>query len=69
MAYTISPTLCLLYSITNSLQIPANTNVLVNAFYTSHNPSVYEDPFTIKPERFLDEHGAVVPPGHPARYK
>ncbi|KAF6034558.1 hypothetical protein EB796_007135 [Bugula neritina] len=49
-------------------EIPANTNVLVNAFYTSHNPSVYKDPFTIKPERFLDEHGAVVPPGHPARY-
>jgi len=43
--------------------------VLVNAFYTSHNPSVYKDPFTIKPERFLDEHGTVVPPGHPARYK
>jgi len=41
----------------------------VNAFYTSHNPSVYEDPFTIKPERFLDEHGAVVAPGHPARHK
>ncbi|KAF6034561.1 hypothetical protein EB796_007138 [Bugula neritina] len=49
-------------------EIPANTTVLVNAFYTSHNPSVYEDPFTIKPERFLDEHGAVLPPGHPARY-
>jgi len=43
--------------------------VLVNAFYTSHNPSVYKDPFTIKPERFLDEHGAVVAPGHPARFK
>jgi len=43
--------------------------VLVNAFYTSHNPRVYKDPFTIRPERFLDENGAVVPPGHPARYK
>jgi len=51
------------------LQIPANTTVFVNAFYTSHNPSVYKDPFTIKPERFLDEHGAVVTPGHPSKYK
>jgi len=42
---------------------------LVNAFYTSHNPSVYKDLFTIKPERFLDEHGAVLPPGQSARYK
>ncbi|KAF6034555.1 hypothetical protein EB796_007132 [Bugula neritina] len=49
-------------------KIPANTTVFVNAFYTSHNPSVYKDPFTIKPERFLDEHGAVVTPGHPSKY-
>jgi len=43
--------------------------VLINAFYTAHNPHVYDEPFKVKPERFLDENGNLVPPGHPARYK
>ena len=42
---------------------------MVNSFYISHNPDVYEDPFAIKPERFLDEDGKVVPVNHPARFK
>ena len=42
---------------------------MVNSFYISHNPDVYKDPFVIKPERFLDEDGKVVPVNHPARFK
>ncbi|KAF6034553.1 CYP17A1 [Bugula neritina] len=51
------------------LTIPAGTTVVMNAFYTAHNPRVYDEPFKVKPERFLDENGNLVPPGHPARYK
>ena len=53
----------------SSLQIPANTNVLINAFYLLHNPEIYDEPFTVKPERFLDEDGKFVEAGHPARHK
>ena len=51
------------------LQVPANTMVLINSYRTAHNPDVYEDPFTVKADRFLDKEGKVVEPGHPLRQK
>ena len=39
----------------------------MNSYYSAHNPDVYEDPFKVKPDRFLDEDGKVVDPGHPLR--
>ncbi|XP_067943113.1 cytochrome P450 1A1-like [Watersipora subatra] len=49
-------------------QIPANTRVLINAYYIAHNPDIYPEPFEIKPERFLDEDGKVVEAGHPSKH-
>ena len=52
-----------------SFQIPAGTRVIMNNFSASHNPAAYPDPFECKPERFLDDEGKLVPPGHSARHK
>ena len=51
------------------LKIPRSTRVLINNFYVSHDPNVYEDPFTVKPERFLNEDGSLVDASHPARQR
>ncbi|XP_067941878.1 cytochrome P450 1A1-like [Watersipora subatra] len=48
-------------------KIPANTVVLINAFHTAHNPDIYEDPFVLKPDRFLDKEGKCVDRDHPLR--
>lgn len=51
------------------VQVPANTFVLMNSYYIAHNPEVYEDPFTVKPDRFLDATGQLVDRDHPLRQK
>ena len=43
--------------------------MLANSYHIAHNPDVYEDPFTVKPDRFLDDDGKMVEPGHPLRQK
>ncbi|XP_067942629.1 cytochrome P450 1A2-like [Watersipora subatra] len=48
-------------------KVPANTFVLMNSYYIAHNPEVYEDPFTVKPDRFLDATGQLVDRDHPLR--
>ncbi|XP_067942312.1 cytochrome P450 2B5-like [Watersipora subatra] len=48
-------------------KVPANTVVIMNSFYTAHDPDVYDEPFKVKPERFLDENGQLVDRDHPYR--
>ena len=43
--------------------------MLANSYCIGHNPDVYEDPFTVNPDRFLDDDGKMVEPGHPLRQK
>ena len=43
--------------------------MLGNSYRIAHNSDVYEDPFTVKPDRFLDNDGKMVEPGHPLRQK
>ena len=43
--------------------------MLGNSYRIAHNSDVYEDPFTVKPDRFLDKDGKMVEPGHPLRQK
>ena len=38
--------------------------VWVNAFGLHHDPRYWDEPWTFKPERFLDENGKLVTPGH-----
>ena len=39
--------------------IPKDTAVLFNLYSVNHDPSLWEDPETFKPERFLDEDGSL----------
>ena len=52
-----------------NFQIPKDTPIIFNAYNTAHNPEVYPEPFSCKPDRYLDKDGKVVPPGHPLRHK
>ncbi|CAG5132093.1 unnamed protein product, partial [Candidula unifasciata] len=47
--------------------IPKDTLVLVNAGFFHHDEHVWEDPWTFKPERFLDKSGELLPADHPVR--
>ncbi len=38
-----------------------------NVWELNHDPDCWEDPWTFKPERFLDEQGQLVEPSHPNR--
>ncbi len=47
--------------------IPKGTPILVNTWSLHHDEGFWQDPDTIRPERFLDEEGQLVPPDHPNR--
>ncbi len=47
--------------------IPKGTPILVNSWTLHHDAAFWQDPDIIRPERFLDEDGQLVPPDHPNR--
>ena len=47
--------------------VPAKTIITFNHFALNHNEEAFPEPFTYKPERFLDEEGNIVPVSHPIR--
>ena len=48
-------------------KIPAGTYVMLNLWGLHHDEELWDEPFTFKPERFLDEEGKLVPADHPNR--
>ncbi|KAA8537991.1 hypothetical protein F0562_027429 [Nyssa sinensis] len=40
-------------NLSNGMVIPANTTAMVNMWAITHDPNVWEDPLSFKPERFL----------------
>ena len=47
--------------------IPKGTVILINAWTLHHDGTFWDDPDVIRPERFLDDDGQLVPPDHPNR--
>ena len=47
--------------------IPKNTEVWVNLWALHHDEKLWDEPFSFKPERFLDSDGQLVPVDHPNR--
>ncbi|XP_060566953.1 cytochrome P450 1A1-like [Ruditapes philippinarum] len=45
-------------------EIAANTTVIANVWYVHHDPKVWGDPWTFRPERFLDHEGNLLPQDH-----
>jgi len=41
--------------------LPKGYSVMANVYAMTHNEAVYPDPFSFKPERFLDENGKMKP--------
>ncbi len=47
--------------------VPEGTVILINTWALHHDSSFWKDPEVIRPERFLDEDGQLLPPDHPNR--
>ncbi len=47
--------------------IPKGTIMMINTWALHHDESFWKDPEAIRPERFLDEEGQLLPPDHPNR--
>ncbi len=47
--------------------IPKGTGLMINMWALHHDESFWEDPAVIRPERFLDPDGELLPPDHPNR--
>ena len=47
--------------------IPKDTQIWVNLWAMHHNEKLWDDPFTFKPERYLDADGQLVLADHPHR--
>ncbi|XP_071117704.1 cytochrome P450 2D6-like [Haliotis cracherodii] len=50
-------------------RIPKESLLLPNLYYMNHDPSVWEDPWLFRPERFLEEDGSLVSPLSEARQR
>ncbi|CAG5128435.1 unnamed protein product [Candidula unifasciata] len=51
----------------DGMTIPKGTRIMINNWFFHHNEDIFEDPWTFKPERFLDDNGGLLPPDHPLR--
>ena len=47
--------------------IPTGTVVLLNTWDITHDPELFNDPYSYHPERYLDEQGHLLPPQHSIR--
>ncbi len=47
--------------------VPKNSLVLNNTWALHHDEKLWGDPYVFRPERFLDEHGNLLPADHPTR--
>ncbi len=47
--------------------VPEGTLIMINTWALHHDRSFWKDPEVIRPERFLDEDGQLLPPDHPNR--
>ncbi len=47
--------------------IPKGTTMIINSWTLHHDDDFWQDPDEIRPERFLDDDGHLVPPDHPNR--
>ncbi len=47
--------------------IPKGTLILINVWTLQHDEAFWESPKVIRPERFLDPDGQLLPPDHPNR--
>ncbi len=47
--------------------IPKGTYIFINTWTLHHDESLWEEPYIVRPERFLDAEGELVPPDHPNR--
>lgn len=43
--------------------IPKNTLLILSLWDLHHNENIYPDPYSFKPERFLDQNGKIISPG------
>lgn len=50
-------------------KIPKGTEVLINSFTHNHKETIWNDPWSFQPERFLTENGQLVDASHPNRSK
>ena len=48
-------------------KIPKDTQIFCNLWAMHHDEKLWDEPFTFKPERFLDSDGELVPADHPNR--
>ncbi|KAK3593820.1 hypothetical protein CHS0354_014366 [Potamilus streckersoni] len=47
--------------------IPQDSIILLNLWSIHHDPEIWSDPWQFRPERFLDDHGDLLPPEHNLR--
>ena len=62
-----APHVALVDSTVNNHSIPKGTQVITNLWSLHHDENFWDEPFAFKPERYLDEHGELLPPDHPNR--
>ncbi|XP_005093234.1 steroid 17-alpha-hydroxylase/17,20 lyase [Aplysia californica] len=68
---TVSPFLLPHYTRTDisfeGMHIPRNSVLVMNAWHCHRREDLWEDPWTFKPERFLNEKGELLASNHPVR--
>lgn len=52
----------------NGYDIPAESKILVNAWWLANNPDLWKDPEEFRPERFLEEEAKVEASGNDFRF-
>ena len=62
-----APHVALVDSTINYHAIPKGTRVITNLWSLHHDENFWDEPFAFKPERYLDEHGELIPADHPHR--